>query len=193
MSAPTDRAAWEAVLSGDASAFGAVWECHHARVERHLARLGAPSAEVEDLAAMTFLELWRRRDNVRFVDDSLLPWLLVTAGNVHRNNARARRRFRAFLDRLPAPESAPMASDTDIPSPEIVALRQTLAAARPADRHLMALTAVEGYTVAEAAKALSISESAATMRLSRLRKQIRGAVAAPHEKDSRPVPQGARS
>ena len=54
-------------------------------------------------------------------------------------------------------------------------------AARPADRELVALTAIEGLTVIEAAQALGMSESAARMRLSRLRARLEAQVAPPDE------------
>ncbi|HWL01688.1 MAG TPA: RNA polymerase sigma factor [Microbacteriaceae bacterium] len=179
MGADTDELTWAAVLAGDARSFGLIWDRHHARVERHLIGLGCPMAEVEDLAAITFLELWRKRVAVRFVDGSLLPWLLVTACNVHRNAARGRARYRALLARLPLPEPAPdpgeLAAEQDTAQTRRV--RETLAASRPADRSLVALTALEGYTVTEAAAALGLTESAARMRLSRMRARLRAAPA----------------
>ena len=57
--------------------------------------------DAEDVAASAFLELFRRRDDVRVVNGSVLPWLLVTASNLARNSARARRRYQEFLARLP--------------------------------------------------------------------------------------------
>lgn len=178
---------WDAVLAGDARSFGLIWDRHRARVERHLIGLGCPPAEVEDVAALAFLELWRRRANVRFVDGSVLPWLLVTAGNVHRNAARARSRYRALLARLPQPDATPDPGErmAEHDPARTRRVRRELAAAGPSDRHLVALTALEGYTVAEAAAAIGIGESAARMRLSRLRARLRTASA-----DASPADEG---
>lgn len=174
----SDEAVWARVTTGDARAFGVVWDRHHARVFRHL-RASAPTADAEDLTAMTFLELWRRRRAVRFVDGSLLPWLIVTARNVARNASRAARRYERFLAALPAP--APV----DGPEARLeldertASVRAALREAKPVDADLLAMTAIEGFTVAEAAAVLGLSESAAKMRLSRLRTRLRGAVS-PH-------------
>ncbi|MGH2910056.1 MAG: hypothetical protein ACRDK8_12235 [Solirubrobacteraceae bacterium] len=59
------------------------------------------------MAASTFLELWRRRADVRLVDQSVLLWLLITATNLSRNAARGTRRYRQFLQRLPRAQGQP--------------------------------------------------------------------------------------
>ncbi|WP_396133584.1 RNA polymerase sigma factor [Arthrobacter sp. 1088] len=45
--------------------------------------------DAEDATAAAFLELWRRREGVRLVDGSILPWLLVTTTNTARNLQRS--------------------------------------------------------------------------------------------------------
>lgn len=174
----SDEAVWARVTTGDARAFGVIWDRHRARVFRHL-RAGAPSADAEDLTAMTFLELWRRRRAVRFVDGSLLPWLIVTARNVARNASRSARRYERFLASLPAPVPVDGPEKRVDLDERTAAVRAALTHAKPADADLLAMTALEGFTVAEAAAVLGLSESAAKMRLSRLRTRLRG-VAASH-------------
>lgn len=174
MDEETDGVLWARVLAGDARAFGRVWDRHRDRVFRHLIGAGSTPHDAEDLAAVAFLELWRKRDRVRFVDESVLPWLLITAHNVLRNADRSRRRYRALLDRLPPPEDA--ADPADIVAERDTwrtrFVREVLAASRPADRDLVVLTAVEGFSVREAAQTLGLTESAAKMRLSRLRTRL---------------------
>ncbi|WP_223404717.1 RNA polymerase sigma factor [Occultella gossypii] len=178
MTDDSDEAVWQRVLSGDASAYGTIWRRHRDRVFRHHLACGTPAPDAEDLTATTFLELWRRRDDVRFVDHSLLPWLIVTAHNVSRNAARARRRYHRFLAALPPPAEIPDHADgvTDAHDERLRAVREALAAARPADARLLAMTALEGFTVRESAAALGLSESAAKMRLSRLRSSLRALI-----------------
>lgn len=177
MDAESDEYVWQRVLAGDAAAFGLIWDRHRARVFRHLITSGH-SAEAEDIAAITFLELWRRRRSVRFVDQSLLPWLIVTARNVARNQARARRRHQTFLDSLPPPATTPDHAErvADLDDSRFRVLREAFAAAKPSDGHLLAMTVLDGFTIAEAATALGISESAAKMRLSRLRTSLRATI-----------------
>jgi RNA polymerase sigma factor (sigma-70 family) len=169
-----DRGVWQQVLAGDGDAFGVVWDRHRDRVFRRLLSAGNTPSDAEDLTAAVFLELWRKRTGVRFVDGSLLPWLLVTAQNVHRNASRARRRYRSFLERIPRPEHAPDPAEliAEKDSARTRRVREVLGAAREQDRHLAVLTALEGFTIREAAAAIGISEPAAKMRLSRLRARL---------------------
>jgi len=93
MSTITDEAVlWSRARSGDGRAFAAVFDAHRDRTFRHVLRLVASAHDAEDVVAGTFFELWRRRDTVPVVDGSVLPWLLVTAGNLARNAGRGLRR-----------------------------------------------------------------------------------------------------
>ena len=183
MEESTDLDVWQRMLDGDSRAFGLIWDRHRDRVFRTLDMSGESHSDAEDLTAVAFLELWRRRRQVRFVDGSVLPWLLVTAHNVQRNAARAARRYQAFLARLPPPEHAPDPADAVGSSARADAAKAVLSTSRPADRALLALTAVDGLTVREAALALGITESAAKMRLSRLRRRITDAAKPPGAHD----------
>ncbi|WP_163542977.1 RNA polymerase sigma factor [Occultella kanbiaonis] len=175
MTDDSDESVWQRVLAGDASAYGTIWRRHRDRVFRHHLTCGTPASDAEDLTAATFLELWRRRDAVRFVDRSLLPWLIVTAHNVSRNAARSRRRYHRFLAALPPPADVHDHAE-DVVDERLAVVREAMAAARPADARLLAMTAVEGFTIREAAAALGLSESAAKMRLSRLRRSLRAVI-----------------
>lgn len=170
----SDDEIWRRVLAGDSSAFGLIWDRHRDRLFRHLIALGDSGTDAEDLTAVVFLELWRKRSTVRFVDSSLLPWLIVTALNVSRNAARGRRRYRQLIAKIPLPSDAPDPADVvaERDSPRVRFAREILSATRRQDRVLAVLTAVEGFTIAQAAAAVGISESAAKMRLSRLRTRL---------------------
>lgn len=175
----TDEQVWTGVLDGDSAAFGLIWDRHRDRVFRHLLGAGASVSDAEELSAVAFLELWRRRGSVRFVDGSLLPWLLVTASNVARNARRGRARYQAFLARLPRPEQ-------EIDTAEVVlgptvdgrsaGLVQAMDSLGRTDRRLLMLTAVEGFTIGEASRALGLSDAAGKMRLSRLRRRLRASI-----------------
>src|SRR5476651_354484 len=75
----SDESDWAAALRGDGEAFGRIFDRHRHRLFRHSYRLVAVSADADDIVSVTFLEAWRRADAVRFVNGSILPWLLVTA------------------------------------------------------------------------------------------------------------------
>ncbi len=170
----SDEDIWRRVVAGDQRAFGAIWDRHAGRVLAHLLASGQQWADAEDVAAMSFLELWRRRSAVRFVGGSVLPWLIVTTRNVARNATRSRRRYQRLLAQLPEPSPAPDPADrvSDLAASEQL-LRNTIRSADAMDGDLLALTALEGFSLRDAALALGISEPAARSRLSRFRSQLR--------------------
>ncbi len=177
----SDEQVWISVLDGDSAAFGLIWDRHRDRVFRHLLGAGVGVSDAEELSAVAFLELWRRRGSIRFVDGSLLPWLLVTASNVARNARRSRARYQGFLAGLPRPEQG-------IDTAEVAlgrsgggrsdGLIQAMDSLGRVDRELLMLTAVEGFTIGEASRVLGLTEAAGKMRLSRLRRQLRASISA---------------
>ncbi|GAB3216278.1 hypothetical protein GCM10027586_07830 [Kineococcus gypseus] len=172
---------WVASRAGDGAAFGVLFDRHHARVHQHARRLLDSPTDAEDVTAAAFLELWRRREDVRLVAGSLLPWLLVTCTNLARNTQRARRRYRELLARLhqhprgaQVPDAAEDALAQQVGDERLaVALR----ALRAVDLQLITLVALEGFSVAEAASAVGLREGAAKTRLHRARTRLRAALA----------------
>jgi RNA polymerase sigma factor (sigma-70 family) len=102
MSTFSDRELWNRALTGEADAFGELFERHATSVYNFLFRRCADWAAAEDLTSIVFLEAWRKRRKVELAHDSALPWLLGAATNVLRNRSRAERRYRSALDRLPS-------------------------------------------------------------------------------------------
>lgn len=182
MEPATEDALWRASLAGDGRAFGAVFDLHHARVYRHACRLVEGPPEAEDVTAAAFLELWRRRASVRLVEGSVLPWLLVTASNVARNQRRALRRYRAFLDGLPRSVVQPDVADVAFADgfggigPD---LRAALGSLGAQDLALIALVVLEDLPLDQAGAVLGLSPSAAKSRLHRARGRLRAGLPSP--------------
>jgi RNA polymerase sigma-70 factor (ECF subfamily) len=171
---------WEASLANDANAFVSIFNRHRNRVYRHALRMTANAHDAEDVTATAFLELWRRRKTVRLVDGSVLPWLLVTTTNQARNLTRSLRRYRALLASLPRSNDMRSAEDEALQRIEETRItahvRDALHSLTPSDAALIALTALEHYSNAEAAAALGISEGAARTRLHRARARMAAVV-----------------
>jgi RNA polymerase sigma-70 factor (ECF subfamily) len=169
-------AAWTASLENDGGAFAVVFDLHRDRIYRHALRMTTNTHDAEDVVAVTFFELWRRRKSVRLVDGSVLPWLLVTATNVSRNVTRGIRRYRALIATLP--RATEMQSSEDAALETIAELglaanvREAMGSLSPADAALIALTAFERYSPTQAAIALGITEGAARTRLHRARARM---------------------
>jgi RNA polymerase sigma-70 factor (ECF subfamily) len=171
--------AWGRAKDHDARAFAAIFDHHEARVFRHSLRLTRNVADAEDVTAAAFFELWRRRSAVRLVAGSTLPWLLVTATNVSRNQRRALRRYGSLLDQLPrggVDEISP-ALDTVLEIDRD--LYQAMRSLGSVDASLLLLTAVEELPVKEAAALLGISDGAARVRLTRAKKRMRSQLQQP--------------
>lgn len=172
-----DAARWAAACAGDGEAFGRVFDEHRDRVFRHALRLVDTVADAEDVTAAAFLELWRRRTDVRLVDGSVLPWLLVTASNIARNLRRSTFRYRRLLDRLPRTEHALDPADhMDVISPSLASALRRLPTR---DLQLVTLVIVEDVALADAATVLGITPGAAKVRLHRARTRLRTHLTAP--------------
>ncbi len=172
----SDEVLWRQVVNGDGDAFGAVFDRHHERVLRHALRLLSMHPVAEDVTAMVFYEAWRRRTHVRMVDESILPWLLVTANNLVRNQVRQQRRHKHFLSQLPPPapadDIAEEVSDADERLGELASLREAFTRLRPLDRDVLTLCVVEGMSVREAASVLDVAEGTVKSRLNRAKKRL---------------------
>lgn len=162
---------WEQALAGDGDAFGQLFDLHRDRVFRHAWGLAGNRQDGEDVIASAFLELWRLRERVRVVDGSVLPWLLATATNIGLNAARSRRRYQRFLERLPRSQECD-AADMTRGLGVAPALRDALRTLSTKDAQLLALVALEGYAVNQAALCLDLSPQAARARLHRARRRL---------------------
>lgn len=168
-----EESLWARGADGDGEAFGVLFDLHRDRLFRHAYRMLQNTHDAEDACAVAFLELWRRRAQVRSVGGSVLPWLIITVTNASRNLDRSRRRYRRLLDSLPHGDSQPSAEETALwglaPDHELAA---ALAALSPADARLFALVALEDYAIVEAAPVLGLSPGAARTRMHRIRSRL---------------------
>jgi RNA polymerase sigma factor (sigma-70 family) len=171
--------AWERAKDHDARAFATIFDRHEARVFRHSLQLTQNVADAEDVTAAAFFELWRRRDAVRVVADSTLPWLLVTATNVSRNQRRALRRYRSLLDQLPRAGADELSPDLDTALERDRELYRAMHSLGSVDASLLMLTAVEQLPVKQAAELLGISDGAARVRMTRAKKRLRSQLRRP--------------
>jgi RNA polymerase sigma factor (sigma-70 family) len=172
----TDADLLRRTQDGDANAFGELFERHAPAVLRFCFRRTGNAAVAEDLTSIVFLEAWRRRDRTEFFGGGARPWLLGVALNVLRSQARAERRHREALARLPVDE---------LPEPESEAaiarlhaereMRDVLAAVQKLgrrEREVLELCIWEGLSTEETALALGISPGAVRSRLSRARRRL---------------------
>jgi RNA polymerase sigma factor (sigma-70 family) len=153
-----------------------VFDRHVDAVYSHCLRRCASWSEAEDLTSMAFLEAWRIRARVRFVEGSAKPWLLLVATNVARNEARARRRYEHAVSRLPRAESEPDIADEAIRDVDAEQAAQRLTTAmsklRKSEQDVIALCDLGELSYAEAAGVLKIPVGTVRSRLSRARQRL---------------------
>ncbi len=173
---------WTRALAGDGEAFGRIFDLHRERVLRHAFWHLGNRHDAEDATAAAFLELWRRRSDVRVIDGSVLPWLLVVTANVCRNLSRGLRRYRTMIAALPrdahneaSAEEAALGRASLFDAAEAF-LATAIRGLPTTTRALVALTAMEGYSVSEAAAAVGMSVGSAKTRLARARATLRDAL-----------------
>jgi RNA polymerase sigma-70 factor, ECF subfamily len=151
-------------MDGRATAFATLYEQHYGAVHAYASRrVGADAAD--EIAAETFLIVWRRSDAV---PGEPLPWLYGVARNVvlrHHETTRRQTRAREAAEReRPAPVCSDAAGDP--------AVWKAWNRLRPADREVLALIAWEELSVAEAARVLGCPAPQFSLRLFRARRRL---------------------
>lgn len=168
----SDEEAWAEVLAGRGHAFGEVFDRHHARLYRHSRGIAPLWSDADDVVAVTFLEAWRKRHDIQFVDGSMLPWLLRTATFTANNLSRAVRRYKAALQRLPPGEIQPDHSEQFDDGEAVTALRGL----SPVDQEVITLCVLEGISAEDAARIMSVRVGTIKSRLSRAKARLRTAI-----------------
>ena len=168
MDATTDATDWATAVRGNGESFGLIFDRHRDRVLRHSLRLVPTWHDAEEVVAVTFLEAWRKRDSVRFVDGSLLPWLLLTASYSARNVSRSSRRYRDLLAKVPPVETVAGPDELVDDGEAVQALRHLTAQ----HRDVVTLCVLEGLTEAEAADVLRLPVGTVKSRLHRAKKAL---------------------
>ena len=126
-------------------------------------------ADADDVLAVVFLEAWRKRDAIRFVDGSMLPWLLRTATYASSNLARSSRRHREALQRLPASESVAV-DPVDAENADVMIALRSLSLG---DQQVLTLCVLEDLPAEDAGRVLGIRAGAVRTRLTRAKARPR--------------------
>lgn len=120
-------------------------------------------ASAEDLTQEAYLRLWQHRASIDW-ERPVLGWLLVTTRRLANN------RFRALRHDLGAtPSNSP--SDETVRA-RWLDVRQALRILTPLERTALIVTAVEGWSYAEAAHAMGTTEGALRAAVSRARDKL---------------------
>lgn len=127
---------------------------------------------VDDLSAEVFDIAWRKGATVTVGEE--LPWLYRVATNLVANHRRKNARADKFFATLLTPDTAPSAESIAVAD---IALAEAWGRLPVISRQILALTALDGLSISEAAFALDITVNAVSVRLNRARNQLRVALA----------------
>lgn len=128
--------------------------------------------DVDDLSAEVFEIAWRKGGAVTVGEE--LPWLYRVATNLIANHRRKNARAQHLLAAIIAPDTSPSAESIAVAD---IALAEAWGQLPATSRQILALTALDGLSVAETALALDITANAVSVRLNRARNQLRAALA----------------
>jgi RNA polymerase sigma factor (sigma-70 family) len=171
--------------AGDPAAFRELFDADADAIYRYAARALGDRTTAEDVLSLTFLEAWRLRERLLPDGDSVRPWLFGIATNVLRNTARAARRHRAAMARLPAPEAVPDHAEAIVDQladdARLADARRALDQLRPHEREVFLLCVWSGLDYAAAAQALGVPVGTVRSRLARARARLRELAPAPRE------------
>lgn len=167
-----DRLLLDRAARGDRAAFGQLYDRHVRPVYWQTYGVLRDDREAEDATQDVFVTAWSKIRAVTLVDESMLPWLLVTARYTALNAARSRRRRRSDeLDDVRAEEQ--MVEDEVETGLVRAEIDKAVAALSTVDRRLYQLCLAGDHTYEAAARELGVSHSAVRNRLSRLRTRLR--------------------
>lgn len=173
---PSDELLWRSACSGDADAFEVVFRRHCDAVHTQCARRSGSYEAADDLVSKVFLEAWRNRERVRFVEGSLCPWLLVVASNVARNHVRGQARYAAMTRRLPIPGRDDASTELDARLEALTLaplLADALSRLNRSEQTLVSLCDLSDYSQRDAAEILGIPVGTVKSRLSRAHRKLR--------------------
>lgn len=163
---------------GDEPAYRMLHDRHQASVYRMSLVLMRTTWDAEEVAATAFFELWRKRDKVRVVDGSVLPWLLATTSYAAKNSLRSRRRYQRLLNRIPHDGEVPDHADEVARAMDALKVSQNVREAllhlNTRDAGVVVLCMVHELPASEAAVVLGIPEGTVKSRLFRVKARLRG-------------------
>lgn len=169
-----DRELLARASAGDRAAFGQLYDRHVRPVYWQAYAVVRDQREAEDVTQEVFITMWDKIRRITVVDDSVLPWLLVTARYTALNARRRSQKVSARSIQL----NADLPDDASVED-EVVAgqirgeIDKAVAALSPTDQRLYEMCVAGDHTYELAARELGVSHAAVRNRVSRLRTRLR--------------------
>lgn len=172
---PNDRELLGRAARGDRLAFGQLYLRHVRPVYWQAYAVVRNEYDAEDTTQEVFITAWQKIAGIRVVDDSLLPWLLVTARYTALNKRRKSQRDAAHQQALDRDVADPAMTVEEIAAHDELLARvgKSVAALSEPDQQLYELCINGDRTYAEAADELGVTHGAVRNRVSRIRQRLR--------------------
>jgi RNA polymerase sigma factor (sigma-70 family) len=172
---PDDRELLGRAASGERQAFDQLYLRHVRPVYWQAYAVLRDSLDAEDATQEVFITTWNKIRTIRLADDSLLPWLLVTARFTALNKRRKGMRDARHLQPMTADPADHSASVEDtVEHEELLArVEKCVAELSGIDRELYEKCISGDRTYAEAAEELGVSHGSVRNRVSRIRQRLR--------------------
>jgi RNA polymerase sigma-70 factor (ECF subfamily) len=161
----------KSLATGNSTALGEIFDRHAPAVTRYAWSLARSQPDAEELVQDTFITAWKNAHRIH-INDSALPWLLVTCRNHARNLARRQAREHT-VDIF---ESDLVAKDAAGAREQLRWVTDEIARLEPIDQRICELCLIEGRPYKEAAELLGTSVGAIKQRVSRARNRLRKVV-----------------
>lgn len=163
---------------GQQHAFAQVFDRHVRAVFWQAFKHVQDADAAQDIVQDAFYLLWQKREAVQIVDESVLPWLMVTAHNLARNAHRKTQRQAALtlVDDITADGTA---EPDAVVEAEIVSahIETAISKLSELDRQIFDLCIDQELSYEQAASQLGITHDTVRNRLSRLKQRLRGDLA----------------
>ncbi|AXT85890.1 RNA polymerase subunit sigma-24 [Aeromicrobium sp. A1-2] len=167
-----DRELLALAAAGDRAAFGQLYDRHVRPVYWQAYAVIGDADQAQDVTQDVFVTTWNKIRRISVVDESVLPWLLVTARFTALNARRRKQKSRASRLDLDLPDEATV--ETEFEAAQVrTEIDKAVAALSPTDRRLYELCVAGDHTYELAARELGVSHAVVRNRLSRLRTRLR--------------------
>ncbi|WP_165384240.1 RNA polymerase sigma factor [Leucobacter triazinivorans] len=175
----SDVVLFDRLCRNDESAFRRLYERHRTPVYWYSRSLLRSDLDAEEVAADSFVALWKKRHSIVIHGLSALPWLLVTARNLSWNRRRSlNSRATVPMDDIDEPASQQLPLEEQIAQRMILdKVARLLESADPIDQELFRMCMIEGFAYKEAAARLDLTHGSVRNRLFRLRRHVQSVVA----------------
>jgi len=165
----TDEQLISSATKSDNRAFGELFDRHSRAVYLYAWGAVQDARDAEDITQDVFETAWKKVRQIRIVDSSALPWLLVTA----RHSVSNHRRRAGFRRTNVLDEAALNATPDSDAAEELQWVRWEIGRLSAIDQRVCELCLIEGHSYREAARQLGLTAGALAKRVERLRIHLR--------------------